>query len=113
MESGVVPKLDPVLKRFTYWSVEMVQALDMSGWVAVRNLRPGVKRSTDLRTEERRELYDKIVPRLERMINAVVGPGIITHQWTGSALYLIPPRAADESADLHAEYHRILQAAAA
>jgi len=105
--------MNRLLRSFTHWEAEVVSSLDMPGWVAVRPKRAGIRRSTDLEEKERRELYDKIIPRLERMIEAVLGPGLITHQWTGNALYLIPRKTDRTSADLYAEYYQVLNAAAA
>jgi hypothetical protein len=113
MESMVAPKSNRLLKRFTYWSAEIVYGLDMPGWVAIHPERRGVKRSADLTPDERSELYKTVIPRLERMIESVLGPGLITHQWTGHALYLIPPKTERDPASLYEEYHQVLLAAAA
>jgi hypothetical protein len=113
MQSGIVPKLDGLLKSFTYWAVEIIADPDKEGQVAIRCLREGVRRTGHLNRQERTELFDEIVPRVERMAGVVLGNERGTYQWRFNAYCFIPEKVDRSSADLCAEYHRALNAAAA
>ena len=111
MASDVAPK-DCSLKSFTYWSAEMAQGSDESGWIFIRCLRAGIKRNLDLTAAERAELYTEIIPYLDRMLAKVHGADLLTHQWRNNGVYLRTPRTDRSSADLRAEYLRLLKLAA-
>lgn len=104
------------LRSFKYWSVSIVRDLNHPGHVVIHTHRSNVKRWNGLTTEERLELYDTIVPRVERMIESVINLGQIEiiQQWIVNSLYLMPKTTGGRTSfELLTDYRRALNAASA
>lgn len=75
MEKTVSQTSDEVfLERFTYWTASLMRGPNSVGWIVIRPVRQGIEFLADeISPRERTELYDVVLPRLERMLTLATG----------------------------------------
>lgn len=79
-------------ETYSHWLVKSVEHADASvRYVEIRPRRTEeVRHSSDLSAAERRELYARVIPGVEMLIELAYRPTYIRHEWTGDRLYLVP-----------------------
>jgi hypothetical protein len=87
MKSEIVPKLRCVYEGFTFWTVS---PSDTNPGCHVIAPHREIRDTAELRQDERIELFEKVVPYTERMIEAMHGECSIHERWQDGAFVLTP-----------------------